>query len=1244
LIKILFFILLFILNPIESVFAYKNLAKGTEFWFVFINRGFNGRVMLCSEQVNSGTISIPHLNWTESFTIDSNSCTSIVVPNLYYHLHYNRFTIEKNGIYLRTEKPVTVFSSEESNLGDHTLILPVYATGSEYIISSYDIGTPKNDNNIDNAFIIVSGYDNNQIEISPKVRYLNTRDTLLASFRITLNKGETYLYSDQGDLTGSLVKCLDPSKPISIFAGNYNTLIDSNCTDPKEGNDPVWDQLYPAESMDNEFVFIPFKYLNNGNIARILALENNCNISINNRIIKTLNEREYFDTLLFSPSSIKSNKKISVIQFSRNKDCNYPKVNKDLVGDPSMLCLLPAKAMFTGNITFKTIALGFDNIKRHCLNIITHSRNINKIYLDTLNIRNFLKPLPGNSNYYYAQIDIEEGVHNINSSAMYLAYLYGFSGYGVNYEWDGGYSLSIGYGANLTSFKTEPENPICAQTLIEFTAIAPEEVKHFEWVFEDSIKIIGKKVYYEFPKSGVYTVSLFSKLDSNDTDFWDMVQEEINVIPFIKPEIKTTPPDKKVICRGESLVLSLPNNYYTYRWSTGETSASIVIRRGGIYTVIVTSNNGCIGKASIEIEEHKTEKPIIELIGENPFCEGDSVILKINQKYNYYKWSNGDTSHTVVLKKPVSIYVTVIDSNGCSVSSDIIEIKGFSRPKPKIDGPDAVYSNFTASYKIDKLNNTKIQWSCSNGTIIGRYDLEQVDIKWTNFGTGEVEVWQSDTTTNCKGYDKLLVNIDSSLKPKITPSNKVICEGSFVILTATAGFDSYKWNTGDTTRDIKISLPGKYFVSVTNKQGIRGNSDTLEIVSSKSPIPIITGQNRICNGDTALISCLQIFSKYLWSNGDTTQSIIVNKPGVYDLMVIDSNNCIGKSTFIVELITSGLSGYYNYNFGNVILKHNKINKFDLLNSSSETIKIEKIELKKLSSDVFKIINNINYPLFLSSKEQFPLEIEFSPVAEKMYYDSLIIYINDPCKEIISIELSGAGIDKIPVVFILPDTNANAGKQNFEIPVFAYLETDTVINHNITLTYEVIFNSHYFNPESVTSGRILENILENKLRKLKIESDINALSKQKSNINTIIGDVLVGYPEKGILEFGKILFSDSTLYPLTVNGGLKIEGVCQHSLNDFELTSGTSLNLHSTLIENSVFEIQIISNEMGIFQLRLFDIKGQEIMKSVWQKYYHNTILEEKILNFDLSNYPTGFYLLMLNTPERIITKSILLVK
>lgn len=1232
---------LFLLS--DFAFAYKNLGKGTEFWFTYINRGFNGRVMICSEKPNSGTISMPHFNWSQSFKIDSNSCTSIVIPNLYYHLHYNRFTIEKNGIYLKTENPATVFSSEESNLGDHTIILPIYATGADYIISTYDIGTLRGDNNIDNAFFIVSGYDNNLIEITPRIRYLNVNDTVLPPYRLTLNKGETYLYSDSGDLTGSRVKCLDPSKPISVFAGNYNTIIDSTCSDPKEGNDPVWEQLYPLESMDNEFIFIPFKYLNNGNIARIIALENNTNISLNNRVVKTLNEKEYFDTLLFNPAIIKSNKKISVIQFSRNKDCLRPKVNRDFVGDPSMLSLLPAKAMFTGNITFKTVALGDMNIKKHCLNIITHSRNINKIYLDTLNIRSFFKPLPSNSNFYFAQIDIEEGVHNIYSSAMYLAYLYGFSGYGINYEWDGGYSLSLGFGANLTSFKLQPDNPVCAQTLIEFTAITPEEVKFWEWVIGDTVRLKGKKVNYEFREPGVYTVSLFSKLDSNDSDYWDMFQEEINVIPFIKPEIKTNPPNKKLICRGDNVELFLENKYFTYRWSTGESSPAITVRRGGIYIVIVTSNNGCIGKATIEIEEYKTQKPVIEIIGDNPFCEGDSVVLKTNLKFIKYRWSNGDTTETITLRKPANIYVTVIDSNGCSSSSDIIEIKGFSRPKPEIEGPDAVYSDFTARYKINTVKNTKIRWLASNGAIIGRDDLEEIDIKWINFGLGIVEVWQIDTITNCVGYDRLVVNIDSSLKPRITPSNKVLCEGSSIIISATAGFETYKWNTGETSREIIIKTPGIYYVSVTNKKGLIGYSDTLNIFMVKPPLPVITGQNKICNGENTELSCLQNFTKYFWNTGDTTKNIIIDKTGEYELTVLDSNNCVGKTIFKVELISSGLTGYSSYDFGYVILKHNKNAIFNLMNSGKNNIIIDNIAFKNIPNNAFRIINNFIFPLVLKQNEGIQLEVEFQPLIEKLYYDSLVVNISQPCRETITMIISGNGIDKVPVIFSLPDTTALVGNENFGIPVFASLELDTIISKNLTFTYEVILNTLYFQPESVTSGRIISNRLNQSLRTLRIESNLSGLDNRLTKLNTIKGLVLVGSAKKGFLGFGEILISDSTFYPEKKDGALSIEGVCQHSLNELEFSSGTEVFLNSNIIQDEL-NFLIKTNEAGSFQFILFDLNGKVIYKSMWSKHSKSSNIEEEIFNFDFSNRPSGYYLLLVKTPGRAIGKSIIKIK
>ncbi|MFT5859790.1 MAG: gliding motility-associated-like protein [Flavobacteriaceae bacterium] len=46
-----------------------------------------------------------------------------------------------------------------------------------------------------------------------------------------------------------------------------------------------------------------------------------------------------------------------------------------------------------------------------------------------------------------------------------------------------------------------------------------------------------------------------------------------------------------------------------------------------------------------------------------------------------------------------------------------------------------------------------------------------------------------------------------------------ICDGANVLLSAGAGFDNYLWNTGATTSDINVTLPGTYSVSVESVIG-----------------------------------------------------------------------------------------------------------------------------------------------------------------------------------------------------------------------------------------------------------------------------------------------------------------------------------------------------------------------------------------------------------------------------------------
>ena len=62
-------------------------------------------------------------------------------------------------------------------------------------------------------------------------------------------------------------------------------------------------------------------------------------------------------------------------------------------------------------------------------------------------------------------------------------------------------------------------------------------------------------------------------------------------------------PQDTVLCEGGEVTLSLSNEYDSYLWSNGSTEAEITVDATGIYTVIVTDENGCsaIAESSVFI-------------------------------------------------------------------------------------------------------------------------------------------------------------------------------------------------------------------------------------------------------------------------------------------------------------------------------------------------------------------------------------------------------------------------------------------------------------------------------------------------------------------------------------------------------------------------------------------------------------------------------------------------------------------
>jgi len=114
-----------------------------------------------------------------------------------------------------------------------------------------------------------------------------------------------------------------------------------------------------------------------------------------------------------------------------------------------------------------------------------------------------------------------------------------------------------------------------------------------------------------------------------------------------------------------SVIGGQPN--YTYLWSNGETTATIINLEAGTYTVTITDGAGCIGTQTIQVISPPELQLTTVSTEETPIGnDGTATVNATGGTLAYqYIWSNGQMTQTATGLSAGNYSVTVVDANGC---------------------------------------------------------------------------------------------------------------------------------------------------------------------------------------------------------------------------------------------------------------------------------------------------------------------------------------------------------------------------------------------------------------------------------------------------------------------------------------------------------------------------------------------------------------------------------------------------
>lgn len=475
----------------------------------------------------------------------------------------------------------------------------------------------------------------------------------------------------------------------------------------------------------------------------------------------------------------------------------------------------------------------------------------------------------------------------------------------------------------------EPELFSCANTRVPLIVTTNAANVTFQWKLES--ETLATRDTFEADKPGIYSIIVLN-VDNNCSSLSSIEVQTDTIKPLAEAgeNLELNCAEGEVELDGNQ---SIMGEEFQYLWTTQTNQnlsedLKVVVTEVGLYNLIVVDqSNGCRSIDTVRVTESR-DNPIADAGKDTIYCNGAEELdftlggNTTSEGSNFsYQWTNidgtilGDSiTQQVGITDTFVLRVVNTDNNCTSVDSVIV----FEKPRPEISltesgGINCGQNEITYLAESD-LPNTSIKW-------VGENDIPGAELVVTDVFLGESFVaFAEDTITGCKGTSSIIIVSEDRQLPIISAGEdtEVNCvdtlrlDGQILSQNILANIE---WTTLDgnivTAKDSLnpvVDVAGTYVLTIENTSNFCINKDTV-LVETNQIIPTISLAEQAiltCNEPELTIRPDEISTgadfHSFWKKGkdiiSLADSLIVDLPNTYELLVIDSSNLCTNSAFI----------------------------------------------------------------------------------------------------------------------------------------------------------------------------------------------------------------------------------------------------------------------------------------------------------------------------------------------------------